>query len=52
MISTKTKHIIIDTPCSASDIENIFHAVANAGHWHDAIVKVENDKIVIEFEYE
>lgn len=51
MEKENTKHISIDTPCSASDMENILHIVANAGHWHDAIVHGENKKIIIEFSY-
>ena len=46
----KLKHIIIDTPCAVSDMENFLHIVANEGHWHDAIVKGEAGKIVIEFQ--
>ena len=44
------KHITIDTPCSVSDMEAFLHIIAHEGHWHDAIVKGEDGKIIIEFE--
>jgi len=44
------KHIIIDTPCSVSDMESFLHVVSHEGHWHDAIIKGEDGKVVIEFE--
>lgn len=42
-------HIIIDTPCSVSDIESFLSIVSHEGHWHDAIVKGKDNKIIIEF---
>jgi len=48
--STKTKHIVIDTPCSVSDMEGFLHIVSHEGHWHDAMIKGEDGKIIIEFE--
>ena len=47
---SKLQHISIDTPCSVSDMEGFLHIVSYEGHWHDAIVKGEDGKIVIEFE--
>lgn len=44
------RHISIDTPCSVSDMEGFLHIVSHEGHWHDAIVKGEDGKIIIEFE--
>lgn len=46
----KKKHIIIDTPCSVSDMEAFLHIVSHEGHWHDAVIKGEDGKIIIEFE--
>lgn len=49
----KTKQTItLNTPCSVSDVENVLHMVASIGHWHNAEVRCEDDKIIIEFEYE
>ena len=44
------KRITIDIPCSVSGMEAFLHIVAHEGHWHDAIVKGEDGKIIIEFE--
>lgn len=43
------KTITIDTPCSVTDVENFLHIVSHEGHWHDAVVKATDRKLVIEF---
>jgi len=48
-VNDKIHHIVIDTPCSVSDVESFLHIVSHEGHWHDAIVKGENGKIILEF---
>jgi len=37
-------------PCSVKDMEGFLHIVSHEGHWHDAVVRGEDGKIVIEFE--
>ena len=46
----KKKQIIIKTPCSVSDVRAYLHVVSREGHWHDAFVRGEKGKIVIEFD--
>lgn len=46
---TSKKHIVIETPCSVSDVEAFLHIISNEGHWHDAIVLGRNGNIIIEF---
>ena len=45
----KKKQIIIKTPCSVSDAKAYLHVVSHERHWHDAFVRGEKGKIVIEF---
>ena len=46
----KKKQIIIKTPCSVSDARAYLHVVSHERHRHDAFVRGEKDKIVIEFD--
>ena len=46
----KKKQIIIKTPCSVSDVRAYLHVVSHEHHWHDAFVRGEKGKIVIEFD--
>jgi len=48
--NSKSRKITIDTPCSVSDMEGFLHIVSHEGHWHDAVVRGVDGKIVIEFE--
>ena len=45
----KKKQIVIKTPCSVSDVKAYLHVVSHERHWHDAFVRGEKGKLVIEF---
>ena len=45
----KKKQIVIKTPCSVSDVKACLHVVSHERHWHDAFVRGEKGKLVIEF---
>ena len=47
----KKKQIVIKTPCSVSDVKAYLqHVVSHEDHWHDAFVRGEKGKLVIEFD--
>jgi len=43
------RHVTIDTPCHINELESIIHAIGDQGGWCDAIINVEDDRIVITF---
>ena len=45
----KKKQIVIKTPCSVSDAKAYLNEVFHERHWHDAFVRGEKGKLVIEF---
>lgn len=47
---TNKKHISIDVPCTANELEHLLHLISHEGHWHDAIVETQPNKIVITYE--
>lgn len=42
----------VPLPCSVAQLENAILKAAHNGHWHDAEVKVRDDRIVLTYEDE
>ena len=44
------KHITIETPCTASELEHLLSLVSHEGHWHDAQISAAQGKLVMGYE--
>ena len=48
-VRMKTITLRIKTPAEMSAIEGALLTVADAGHWHDAEVRVDGDEILVSY---